>query len=813
MLQKTFAVIIISFYAWIGYAQDVDLTSSRIFVYGQKNDRLLKAAHILQEEISKRSEITLSVTYSRSPEAGASIAIGLESQMNELSAPEKSALEELKETGTEGFKIITGEDGSVIIAGHDEAGALYGTGWLLRKLEITRHSIILPARAAFSSTPAYPVRGHQLGYRPKTNSYDAWTVAQYDSYIRDLLLFGANSIEIMPPRTDDEATSIHMKLPAIKMIAEQSRICNEYRMHVWMWYPNMGSDYITADSVKKELEEREQVFSVLPRLDALFVPGGDPGELEPDILFGWLEKVAVVLHKYHPEAKIWVSPQVFKPGEKWYNDFYRNVNKGYAWFGGVVYGPWIRTPLPEVRNLIGPAVPIRLYPDITHSLSCQYPVPGWDLAFAMTLGRECINPRPFDEMHIHNIYADLSCGSISYSEGTNDDVNKFIWTCLDWDPSTPVMEILRDYARFFIGPEYTDGVSGGLVALELNMKGPLISNDQVEKTFMQWQDMESSAPPGVLANPRFQSGLIRAYYDTYIRRRLLYETDLEMQARDILGQAGKTGSLNSIDKARNILLKTHEKPVAVELKERCYELSDSLFRTFGAQLTVGKHHAAEGRGNFIDNIDIPLNDALWLLDQLSGAENHGGEPERLDAISNILHRTDPGPGGFYDNFGSPSAWKRVKAQKSWDDDPGSLESPRVSFGVGLRGADWVHEVVAKGFEGQITPLAWMNQVSTLYDTPLEIEYDELDTSATYILKISYTGRFRSSIMLTADGIRIHDFIKKGSRPEYEFQLPEAVTRDGKVCFTWTCGTDEKGSGDRGSQVAEIWIVKKDNFRK
>ena len=78
---------------------------------------------------------------------------------------------------------------------------------------------------------------------------------------------------------------------------------------------------------------------------------------------------------------------------------------------------------------------------------------------------------------------------------------------------------------------------------------------------------------------------------------------------------------------------------------------------------------------------------------------------------------------------APSAWKRVKAKKTWAEDPGSLESPRVSFGVGLTGVDWVHEVVAKGFEGQTTPLAWMNQINTLYDTPLEMEYDNLDTSA------------------------------------------------------------------------------------
>jgi hypothetical protein len=253
----------------------------------------------------------------------------------------------------------------------------------------------------------------------------------------------------------------------------------------------------------------------------------------------------------------------------------------------------------------------------------------------------------------------------------------------------------------------------------------------------------------------------------------------------------------------------HEYPVSQELKQRCLALADSLFRSFGAQLTIEKHHAAGGRGNFIDNIDIPLNDALWLLDQLGMAENHGGEPERLDAIDKILRRTDPGPGGFYDNFGSPSAWKRVRADKTWAEDPGSLESPRVSFGVGLTGVDWVHEVVARGFEGQTTPLAWMNQINTLYDTPLQIEYDNLDTGAVYTLKIAYTGRFRSNMKLMADGVQIHDYIRMGTRPLFEFKLPQKVTHDGKVLFTWTCGQDDSGEGERGSQVSEIWLIRND----
>lgn len=807
-LRISIVFILFLFFSGKGFAQLTDFSKASILFPDKKNTQLAKAVQVLQEEIQKHSNLLLPISEKLKKGDIPVIAVGVEGQMDKFPLNYRNALNDLPQTGKDGYKIVQVNPRTILIAGHDERGALYGVGYLLRKMELRNMQMLVPSGLKISSTPQYPVRGHQLGYRPKTNAYDAWTVAQFDRYIRDLAIFGVNSIEIMPPRTDDDATSVNMKLPAIKMIAEQSRICIEYGLDVWMWYPNMGSDYTSPDSIKKELEERDKVFSVLPKLDALFVPGGDPGDLEPDELFSWLAKEAVVLHRYHPNAKIWVSPQVFKPSKEWYSKFFQYVNRKYDWFGGVVYGPWIKMTLPEVRKMTDPSIPIRLYPDITHSLSSQYPIPNWDLAFAMTLGRECINPRPVDEKYIQNFYAPLASGSISYSEGTNDDVNKFVWSSQDWDSSTPVLENLRDYARFFIGPDYTEGVAQGLLSLEQNFHGPLLSNDQVQRTFQQWQDMEKTAPENVLSNPRFQSGLIRAYYDAYIQRRLIYETSLERQARNILEQAGKTGSEKAMYDARSTLSLAHEKPVAQELKQRCYALADSLYRSFGSQLTVAKHHAMSGRGNFVDNIDIPLNDALWILDQLNQIEKLNNEPERLAAIDKMLHRTDPGPGGFYDNFGSPSAWKHVKAQKTWAEDPGSLESPRVSFGVGLTREDWVHEIVAKGFEGQTTPLAWMNQINTLYDTPLQMEYDNLDTHSQYTLRIAYTGRFRSNMKLVADGVSIHGYIRMGTKPMFEFALPKEITKDGKVEFTWTCGDDDKGEGERGSQVAEIWLIRK-----
>ena len=803
-LLSIYFLVLISFQL---HSQSIELGNSKIICLEKKDPLVLKSILVLQEEIFKRSNIELAIG-KRMPQTSQNlILIGLESQLEKFPKEYQKIINELPNIKSEGYKIaVIQESNIVLVIGYDSRGVLYGIGKLLRKMEMTASKILVPIDLNIASSPRYPIRGHQLGYRPKTNSYDAWSVQQFDNYIRDLIIFGANSIEIMPPRTDDGFTNVHMKIPAIEMIAEQSRICDSYGVDVWMWYPNMGVNYKDEKTIKEEITERHEVFKAIPRLDALFVPGGDPGDLEPDLLFEWLEKEAEVLHLYHPNAKIWVSPQVFRPTKEWFDAFYSHINKEYSWFGGIVFGPWIKTPIEEIRNIINPGIPIRKYPDITHSLSSQYPIPDWDLAYAITLGRECINPRPTDEKMIHNALDEFAQGSISYSEGTNDDVNKFVWSDQDWNPETPVIETLRDYGRYFIGPNFTESIAQGMLALENNVQGSLLTNDGVLRTLQQWQTMEKSASKDVLENYRFQMGLIRAYFDAYQYRRLVYETELEQMCREILRDSKQMGSKNAIKKAKETLSMAWEAPMMNQWKEKCNELADDLFESIGAQLTVEKHFADDGRGNFIDNIDLPLNDAMWIIDQLTIIEKNTNESERLEKIDQMLQRTNPGPGGFYDNFGSPNSWSRVKSYVPREKDPGNLKSPRVSFGVGLQGKEWVHQITAKGFDGQSTPLSWMNQVTTLYDQPLEIVYDNLDPKVIYTIRVAYTGRFPSRMKMLADEILIHDFIKTGIQPVFEFQVPQESLTDGKVEFKWTCG-----EGERGSQVSEIWLIKNDKL--
>src|SRR5262249_58647580 len=131
-----------------------------------------------------------------------------------------------------------------------------------------------------------------------------------------------------------------------------------------------------ARTVEFALKEWAEAFKALPRLDAIFVPGGDPGHTSPKVLFDLLEKQTANARKFHPKCEMWVSAQSFsRTGTE---EFLGLLAREPKWLAGVVHGPQVRMSLADFRNAVPARYPVRDYPDITHSRHCQYPVPALD---------------------------------------------------------------------------------------------------------------------------------------------------------------------------------------------------------------------------------------------------------------------------------------------------------------------------------------------------------------------------------------------------------------------------------------------------
>jgi hypothetical protein len=794
-------------------AKDLDLTSATLATIGDDaRDRGRQAVLALVEEVEKRSGIRWTVAPSFPDANVAQIVLCTDGEVEALPAELRSAVEELPPAGPEGFRLAIREPGPVVlVVGHDRRGLLYGVGRLLRRMAMRPGSVSVPVDLSVSTTPKAQIRGHQLGYRPKNNTYDAWTPAQFEQTIRELAFFGANSIEILPPRTDDALTNDLMPVPPMEMMETLAEIVDRYGLDLWVWYPNVGEDYSDPVCREEELAERDEVFSRLKRVDHVFIPGGDPGDLSPEALFAWSAQVAEVLRRHHPQAMIWLSPQVFRPGEGWLEGFYAQVDRRPDWLGGVVYGPWVPTSLPKMRRRLPSGVPIRRYPDIAHSLQCQYPVPEWDVAFALTHGREGINPRPVAMKRIHNRLAGYAVGSITYSEGINDDVNKFVWADQAWDPEMPVVTTLRDYVRLFIGPDVVSVVAQAILALERNWQGALAVNRAVDTTLRQWQSIATYAPPGVLESYRFQLGLLRAYCDAYIRRRLLHEMELQQWALDVLRQAPHIGAKRALSHAAAILDSAETSQMVRDFRLRlrtwCEQLADNLFASVGLQSSVARHGAQSwGRGAFMDGLDLPLSSAPWLqrriaeiramVDEAPSEARPTSEARQLAAIEALLQREDPGPGGRYLDLGAPgySAHALVSG-KPWDEDPGFLASPLVGFN--LEGIGRLH--AGSTSDGVVPlPLAQLRHLATLYETPLLLRLDHLD-SGPYTLCVVY-GSVRPPVELTTHGVVLIPQWASDDGRVATYEIPPLLIRHGELLLCW-----RPGHGMRGVAVAELWL--------
>jgi hypothetical protein len=565
----------------------------------------------------------------------------------------------------------------------------------------------------------------------------------------------------------------------------------------------MDPDYSNPKTVDAALNEWARVFQSLPRLDAVFVPGGDPGHTPPLVLMNLLEKQIQNLHRFHPKAQMWVSPQGFD--QAWLDQFLSILKNDHpSWLTGIVFGPMVRISLPTLRELVPQQYPIRHYPDITHSRQCQYPVPDWDVAYAVTEARECINPRPEGEAAIFRKLQPDTIGFITYSEGCNDDVNKCIWSALGWDPDASVLDTLRQYARYFIGERYADDFAQGLLALERNWEGPLLSNSQVDTTLAQFQALERATSPADLKNWRFQQALFRAYYDAYVRRRLIFETELEVQSMEALRRAPLVGSVQAMAAAEKLLDRSLTEPVAADWHQRIFQLGEALFQSIGMQLSVEKYQAiAVDRGASLDTLDFPLNNRFWLEDRFARIRELESEPVRLKAIQELLEWSNPGPGGFYDDLGNVARQPHLVRNFSFKDDPGAFQSPRSDFEEDL--------VLDDPSEKPDSPrrVSWIDHVEVLYDGPLQMRYTGLDPNAKYKIKILYGGDSpRSKIRLIANqDLEIHPYITEPFpfKP-VEFAILPAATERGQLLLSWFAEPGLGGNG-RHCQLSEVWLLK------
>jgi hypothetical protein len=754
--------------------QPVQLENVRLLVSaGLPSPHAETLAVVLAEEVARRSTVKLQ----RQATPGRSNIILATKNDKEVLGMPMPAIEGASDRTTlpEAFRVVVEEQNSrqnIWLIGTDTRGILFAIGHFLRTADFSGRSILYHKENEIITAPEYSLRGHQLGYRNTANSWDVWTPEQFDQFIRELALFGTNSIENIPFGDGDPGP--HMKFSREEMNARMSEICHKYGLDYWVWTPSTV-DLSDEANYRAELQKHIELYKNCVRLDGVFFPGGDPGKNHPKYVMPFLKDIAAELRKYHPAGNVWISLQGFSEEQIDYFFQYLEEQKP-QWLAGVVSGPG-SPDMTAVRFRLPESYRHRHYADITHTVRCQYPTGNWDQAYALTLGREAANPQPFHFARVHNRYAPYTDGFLSYSDGVHDDVNKVLWSRLGWDPELDVTRIVEEYTRFFFGAAVARDAASGILALERNWAGPLEENGGVETTLAFWQKLESENP-SLKDNWRWQLLVMRAYYDTYTRRRKIYEQNLEKEANNILAKAPNTGSEVAMQKALDVVDKADREKIAPELRAKVVEYCDALFRSVGLQTSVPLHHASGAeRGAILDFLDYPLNNRWWLTDEFAKIRQLASEQEKLERLDVIRTWEIPGPGSFYDNVSDISKSPRVKTRSNdatdvawWD---GGMSRRRLS--------------------------------TQLFQNFPRLEYDGLDPDGRYLVRIAGYGE----ALLRIDGERMEPLVYNKELETFkEFLVPRRLVSDGKLHLSFDEPEESQLNWRQYSKVSDVWLIKR-----
>ena len=548
------------------------------------------------------------------------------------SKPEGECYIELKlfdESDSEDFRIE--QDGKKItVTAHRLRSLIYGYSMFLRKSVVRDGELVLTKDISGDYSPYMPVRGHQLSYTDMNNTYEAWDEKQYERYIRDLMMFGMNTVEGCLGK-DEKPTKL-MKYSFEEITRLKSAICQRLDIDFSMWSPFTGkrSDDDSAEYLVESCKD-------IPKFNIFFPPGGDPGDLQAEDFFKRCKTVKRELNKHFPNMELWPSAQAPHEYADWGDRFIKEMAKLPEEIDGVVYGPNHPFTLDTMRRSIDLKYPIRYYPDVGHNVRCEIPVhfdrEDWHYAYASTLSREAVNPRPSEYRLVHRLTKQYVCGSVSYSEGVNDDVNKFVFGALDFDPDSELREILRDYARSFFPETDTEKMVDVIFGLEQNWNGDPAENSSVDNVFNTLMQMKTER---LEANWRFVLLLFRASCDKIVRDRRIFELDLIDDAKTQI-RKGK------LEKAKEIL-STDFSAEYKELRGSLFPLAENLFKLIGMQLDV-EHFGGMGveRGCTLDTIDMPVTDRQYLLNKL---EQH---PDR-EYMTDIIDRNKVAKDEYYFSF-------------------------------------------------------------------------------------------------------------------------------------------------------------------
>ncbi|MBI2844169.1 MAG: hypothetical protein HYX78_12275 [Armatimonadetes bacterium] len=401
---------------------------------------------------------------------------------------------------------------SVLIAGGGPKGALYGAGRLIREMNTASKgpdSLSLDIH----DKPAQTIRG--IFWAAYAKGYDDYTVWCYNgefdklrSYLIELMLSGMNAI-CLTFWLDDPGWYLK-KDPESRqrqsIAAEVINICRELDLKIIYWWPvntvpkelweehpelrakeifGLG-DYPAfcpshPEGRKKILETREAMFAALPPIDILHVYPKDVGgcgceKCRPyhipysEAGLATLE----VARRFHPDTELMLN--------LWYLTADEQEEEVVPLFLGMPDVTYVGAPvnfnLSANHTDLG-FISYTALPSLAcrEQLICEKRVVLWnDITMRGGWGRYGLYPMPRQIKHYYDSFPG-AYGSLGYTEGVGDHLNKLMLLALAWNPDLGIEDTLNVALTDYLGCRTNKPMIAAMLALEvgeLDSSAPLL---------------------------------------------------------------------------------------------------------------------------------------------------------------------------------------------------------------------------------------------------------------------------------------------------------------------------------------------------
>lgn len=609
--------------------------------------------------------------------------------------------------GPEGFLLKTLQTNLLAMSAVDNRGLLYAVGEYLRQCDFKEKGFeINPLQ--IRTAPAFEVRGTQYGQSHVAISkakVRPWTRADKERAILDLALAGANTFLVEKSENNEKEDFDFLKsfdLLTCGVFIPNMAPTPEFPL-AWRASESIGRPNFICPSVPEAqeavLEACEKRFKDSPSFDFIQLKGGDGGGCECDrchpfghVFIHLSEKIAKIIHRYHPQTRLYFTNQKFdNESDQAILDYLNEKPREWLWAWGYGpgsdatswqpghrqnhrmdlfrypgFGPYGLYPKALLHHL--PARhPILYFNEVTHWRYAQhgyiqmYPradrdgnlPPHWsheiyerrpDQALTMVYDRLTFYAWPH---YYHRVFNDLmryGVGDITHSSGNHDHFNQWMWQRLLWNPRLQVQEVVEEYAKAWFGTEAAPLMTAAILQLESNLEELKDQPLHQKKGIEIYYDLVKRAGDKIPNNLMKNNWLWRMYMqkgalDLYIKHDLTQQIQTQNEIENSLRKNARNPEWKLLEKQIDNILQ-QETPAMKSLREEATRLGEESNQIFGTR--------SEG----IFNLRHDYIGLGWLRRQLQRAQQVTSQAQREEILAMITDYEGKSVDAYYDNLGT-----------------------------------------------------------------------------------------------------------------------------------------------------------------